>query len=50
MTESCKAFYWQIAVIGISELVLLQQLEEVLNLEAAIFGHVGAVNGVSNSV
>jgi len=30
--------------------VLLQQLEEVLSLDAAILGHVRAVNGVPNSV
>jgi len=31
-------------------LVLLEGLEEVLNLKGAIFGHVGAVHCVSNSI
>ncbi len=34
----------------LSELVLLQELEEVLNFDAAIFWHVCAVNGVSDSI
>ena len=33
-----------------SELVLLQTFEEVLYLENAIFGQIGAVDGVFNSV
>ena len=35
---------------GSSELVLLEQLEEVLDLETAVLGHVGAVHNVSDSV
>jgi len=31
-------------------LVLLEKLEEVLNFEGAILGHVSAVNGVSDSI
>ena len=33
-----------------SELMLLQQLEEVLDFEAAVLRHVCAMNGVPNSI
>ena len=34
----------------VSELVRLQDLEEILNLETAVFRHVGAVHAVLNAV
>ena len=34
----------------LSELMLLKKLEEVLDFEAAVFGHVCAVNRVAHSI
>jgi hypothetical protein len=34
----------------LSELMLLKKLEEVLDFEAAVFGHVCAVNCVTHSI
>ena len=42
-----KAFF---AADGKSELVLLEELEEVLRFQAAVLGHVRAMQRVPNSV
>jgi hypothetical protein len=36
--------------VAVSELVLLKELEEVPNFQAAVFGHVRAVDHISHSV
>ena len=48
--DLCEAFLIARIISHRSELVLLQELEEVLDFEAAIFGHVCAVHCVANSI